>query len=76
MAKTLTMSRLGEVLDRESYTWLASTHPDILEAIEAEVGAGRTPDDVRMFGLLRTGRGELAMRCQAAARHIKSKERK
>lgn len=73
--KTLAMSKLGEVLDQESYTWLASTHPGILEAIEVEVGAGRSPDDVRLFVLLRTGRAELAMRCQAAARHVKSKDK-
>ena len=63
------MERLGKVLDAESYQWLASNHPEILEAIEAEIAAGSVPDQIRYFVLLRTGRPELAVRCQAAARH-------
>lgn len=65
------MERLGKVLDAESYEWLASMHSEILEAVEAEVSAGSTPDQIRYFVLLRTGRPELAIRCQAAARHAR-----
>ena len=71
---TTTMPKLGEILDRESYAWLASNHPEILDGIEAEVKAGRLPDDVKLFVILRTGRMELALRCQAAARHIRARE--
>lgn len=74
MNTTMTMPKLGEILDRESYAWLASNPLDVLEAIEAEVKAGRSPDDVRLFVILRTGRAELAVRCQAAARHVKARE--
>lgn len=65
------MQSLGEVLDAESYQWLASNHPDILEAIETEINNenGVTPEQIRYFVLIRTGRQELAVRCQAAARH-------
>ncbi len=67
-----TMDRLASALNRESYEWLASQHPDILEAVEAEVGAGRTPEQIRLFVIRATGRPELAARCEQSARHIKA----
>lgn len=67
---TLTMDKLGQALDRESYEWLAGHAADILEAVEAEVGAGRTPEQIRLFVIRRTGREEIAQRCEQAARHI------
>lgn len=70
--QTTTMDRLGKALDRESYEWLASHAPDILEAVEAEVNAGRTPEQIRIFVIRRTGREELAMRTEQAANHIRS----
>lgn len=69
--QTVTMDRLGKALDRESYEWLASHAPDILEAVEAEVNAGRTPEQIRIFVIRRTGRGEIALRVEQAARHVK-----
>ncbi len=69
---TQIMERLGQALDRESYEWLASYQPDILEAVEAEVAAGRTPEQIRLFVIRKTGRTELADRCEQSARHIKS----
>jgi hypothetical protein len=68
--KQMDMPRLGQVLDKSSYEWLAANHPDILEAVEAEVAAGKTPDQIRLFVVLRTGRVEIAQRCEQAARHI------
>lgn len=68
--KTMEMRTLAVVLDSESYEWLAAHHPDILAAIESEVAAGRTADEIRLFTLMRTGRVELAMRCQQCARHV------
>lgn len=69
--QTTTMDRLGKALDRESYEWLASHAPDILEAVEAEVNAGRTPEQIRIFVIRATGRIELAMRVEQAARYVK-----
>jgi hypothetical protein len=74
MAKKVQMQKLGEVLDQESYSWLAANHPQILEAVEVEVAAGKSPDEIRFFVLMRTGRVELAARCQAAARHVAAME--
>ena len=72
MPPKLTMPRLGAELDKESYLWLAANHPNILDAIEAEVAAGKTPQDVRLFVLRQTGRIEIAMRCEQAARWVAS----
>lgn len=65
-----TLSRLGAELDKESYEWLAGNHPDILEAVEAEVSAGAKAVDLRLFVIKQTGRPEIAQRIEAAARHI------
>ncbi len=67
---TIDMPRLGAILDRESYEWLAAAHPDILAAIEAEVAAGRTAEQIRLFVVRQTGRIEIALRCEQSARHI------
>lgn len=67
-----TMDRLGKALDRESYEWLASHAPDILEAVEAEVNADRKPEEIRLFVIRRTGRIEIALRCEQAAKHLKA----
>lgn len=67
--QTLTMPRLGAELDKESFIWLAANHPNILEAIEAEIAAGRTPQQVRLFVIRQTGRPELALRCEQASRY-------
>ena len=64
------MDKLANVLDAESYHWLSANHPEIVEAIESEVGAGNKPDRIKYFVLKHTGREELALRCEAAARYI------
>jgi hypothetical protein len=68
--KSIHMPRLGAELDKESYIWLAPNHPNILEAIEAEVSAGHTAQQVRLFVIRQTGRPEIALRCEQAARYI------
>lgn len=65
-----TLSRLGAELDKESYEWLAAQHPDILEAVEAEVSAGAKAADLRLFTIRQTGRPDIAHRIEQAARHI------
>lgn len=61
---TIDMPRLGAILDRESYEWLAAAHPDILAAIEAEVAAGQTAEQIRLFVVRQTERVDLAKRCE------------
>jgi len=65
------MNTLARVLDAESYEWLGGHHPDVLDALEREVGQGRSPRDIKQFVMMHTLRSELAQRCYQAARHIK-----
>jgi len=65
------MNTLARVLDAESYEWLGGHHPDVLDALEREVGQGRSPRDIKQFVMMHTLRPELAQRCYQAARHIK-----
>lgn len=64
------MELLTKALDKESYEWLIGHLPDIAEAIEIEVTAGHKPGEIKLFVLSRTGRLELALRCEQAARYI------
>jgi hypothetical protein len=66
------MPALERALDAESYEWLATNQPDILTAIEVEIGNGHTPEHIKWRVLRRTNRFEIAIRCEQAARHIES----
>jgi hypothetical protein len=65
------VKKLAKVLDRESYEWLTSHQPDIVDAIESEVDDGNAPGDIKLMVLRMTQRQELALRCYMAARHYK-----
>jgi hypothetical protein len=67
------MNQLAAVLDEESYNWLDANYPDVCVAVEAEVKAKRTPEEIRRFVMRHTGRFEFAVRCQAAARFLVSR---
>ncbi len=67
---TKPMEVLDKALDAISYDWLMSQHPQLAEAIEAEVNRGATPDQIKRAVMLRTQRVELALRCQQAARYL------
>lgn len=69
-AKPVKMPALQQALDRESYEWLAENMPPILEALEAEIQNGRTPEQVHLFVLGEYSRPELAQRLRQAARHV------
>lgn len=66
----IAMPKLGAELDKESYIWMASNHSNILEAIEAEVTSGSTPQQIRVFVLRQTGRPDIAARCEQASRYL------
>lgn len=65
---------LQKALDAESYEWLAANVPDVLAALEVEIGKGRTPEQVHLFVLGEYARPELAQRLRQAARHVVSLE--
>ena len=68
--KTVPMVELQRALDTESYEWLSANHPTLLKALECEVVAGRTPEQIKRFVLRQTGRFEIALRCEQVARCI------
>lgn len=68
--KIMAMPTLQMALDAESYEYLAGNAPTILNAVEREVIGGRTPKQIKLFVLRQTGRAEIALRCEQAARHV------
>lgn len=67
-----TTSPIIAALDRDSYDWLSTAAPELLDAIESEVAAGRTPEAVGRMVAAHVGaeRSALAIRCQQAAAYI------
>jgi hypothetical protein len=59
-------------IDADSYDYLSTAFPDLLAAIEVEVRAGKTPDQIMRLVLQAVGpdRQALAYRCQQAAHHV------
>jgi len=70
MAKRETLKTLEAALDAASYEWLVSNLPDVAQAVEFEVAAGATPGELRTMVLRHTGRLELALRIEQAARWL------
>ncbi len=66
------MPALQRALDQESYEWMSANQPDILRALEVEIGNGNTPYQARMLVLQHSGREDLAARIEQAARHIEA----
>lgn len=67
-------SPLLAAIDYDAYEWLATNAPHYLAAIEKEIQSGRSPEAIRQIVSSRVGseRQGLALRCEQAARHIKS----
>ena len=61
---------LDGALDEIGYQWLEETHPELAAAVEQEVGRGAGAATIKRRVLARTGRLELALRCEQAARYI------
>ncbi len=69
-SKPVKMPALQAALDKQSFEWLASNAPEILEALEIEVSHGVKPDDVHLYVRGEYERPELAQRLRQAARHM------
>lgn len=67
------LAPITEALDGIGYQWLADNHPELAEAIETAVAAGAGPREIRRHVMAQTGRQELALRCEQAARCLKGK---
>lgn len=64
------LTDLAQVLDAESYRWLAGNFPEVADALKKEVTGGSTPEEIKSFVLRHTERYEFAVRIEAAARHL------
>lgn len=75
--KQMTGAALTAALDRMSYDWLSVNAPDLVMAIEQELGGGAEPAGIRMIVQRHVGadRENLALRCEQAARHLRAQER-
>lgn len=65
-------SPLLEAIDADAYVWLEQQAPVYLTAIEQELAAGRTPDQIRRLVGEAVGpeRSAFALRCYQAAKHV------
>lgn len=70
---TKTFKMLGAALDYANYSWLCDEAPDIAVALETEVLAGATPEEVRRFVTATIGdnRQGFINRVVSAARWLK-----
>lgn len=68
----MTKTPLIDALDNESYEWMLSNHPILLDAVQKEIAAGKTPDDIRKLALRHVGpeRDGLVRRCEQVARYL------
>lgn len=68
----MTTDPLMAVIDRDGYEYLEVQQPEYLQAVNQELQAGNTPDEIRRKVLRLAGpdRQALAMRCCQAARHM------
>lgn len=66
---------LRESLDAESWDWLSETMPNVAAGVSVAVDAKQSPADIRRFVAGQTGRIELSLRCEQAARHLLTKSR-
>ncbi len=66
------MDPLMAVIDQDGYEYLSVQHPDYLLAIEKELKAGSSPDEIRrkVMRLAGSDRLALAKRCEQAARYV------
>ena len=74
MAKILQLDALGEALDQISLQWLNDNYPELAEALDRQVERGAAPDQVRRYVVAHTGRLELALRMEQAARALATTE--
>ena len=66
---------LRESLDAESWDWLTETLPGVAEGVSVAVASKQSPGDIRRFVAGTTGRIELALRCEQAARYLLNQAR-
>jgi hypothetical protein len=71
-----TFTKLGRELDYQAYQWVLDEYPTVAEAIETEVLAGASVEDVRRFLVAHVGehRQGFIQRCVGAARWLQGQK--
>ena len=73
---TTKFEHLTAVSDAQDFEFVKSQSLGWVRAIEAEIKAGKTPDDIRDWWTEEYQRPEMALRIYHAARHIYNEVRK
>ena len=68
------LPKLRAALAAQSWQWLVDELPDVADALQDEIRAGATADDVRRFTMRYTGRAALAARVEQAAAHLAAQQ--
>ena len=68
--KVEALQSLGQILDYESYTWLAMNHPRITNALETAVLSGASVEDIKRQAWNHTQRPEIVVRMVNATRWL------
>jgi len=63
---------LDRALEAESWDWMEANQPALAEAVLKSVGRGAEPDAIKRRIVQKTGRWELAQRCELAAAYLKA----
>jgi hypothetical protein len=73
----LNLTALRDALDAESLNWLEGHYPRLLDAVEAELNGGKSPEQLKRIVLDVVGfdRDALAKRVESAARAILHQQR-
>ena len=61
------LTHLDQALEAESWDWLETNQPALAEALNLEVLGGAQPGQIKRHIIGKTGRWELATRCELAA---------
>lgn len=70
-------SPIVEALNADSWQWLSTTAPELLDAVESEVASGKSPDQIARLVAAHVGpeRNALATRVLQAAMHVERTQR-
>lgn len=71
-----TESPIVGVLNRESYYWLSTNFPDLIDAVEKELLGGKSPREIMQIVSRHVGeeRSALALRVYQAACHLEKEQ--
>lgn len=71
---THTFTHLSPAINSDGWEWLQNNAPDYATAVQKEVAAGKSPDQIYRYMLVELGlhREPLARRCRQAAAYLQT----